>query len=341
MSVRVGLVGVGMMGGVHYGALRKMAGVEVVALCDIDPSRLEKDSPTVQGNLKESESQQSFDAARKYTDLAELLKNPDVDAVDICTPTDLHAAMAEQALRAGKHAFCEKPMARTGEQAKALAAVARETGQFLMIGHVLRFWGEYHVMKAIRDEGRYGPLRMAKFWRSGGAPAWDRKSWFADTARSGCAALDLHIHDTDTIQWFFGVPRAVTSFGTIRPDGGVDYLWTRFHGADDAVIVAEGGWTTPGSPFAMGATLMFESATVDYHSGREKTLAIYVPGEKPLHPEIPDTGAYAGELRYFMDCVRDGQAPEHATPDQAAASIAIVEAEIEAVKSGRTVAVQV
>jgi len=342
MAVRVGLVGLGMMGTVHFQAYGEMEGAEVVALCDIDPKRLQKDWSGTLGNLADGQAGGAgFAAATKCEDFRHLLGDPGIDVVDFCVPTHLHAAMAIEALQAGKHVFCEKPMALTSGDALRMAQAAEESGKSLMIGHVLRFWGEYLLMKEMIDTGRFGRLRSGRFWRSGGVPGWGGKSWFTDAALSGGAALDLHIHDTDTVHWLFGVPAKVTSCGSVLPDGGVDYLWTRFHYDGEAAIVSDGGWVAGKYPFTMGATLIFEQAAVDYHSGRSPTLTVYPAEAEPHSPDLPPANAHAEELKYFVGSVAAGTPPQRVTPAEAARSVAIVEAEIRSVKTGQTVAIPV
>lgn len=339
MTVSVGLVGLGLMGTTHLSAYERIPGARLVALCDRDAKRLERDRALPAGNLDAGADPDADRAgARTFGELTDLLAGASVDAVDLCVPTDLHAEMAVAALEAGKHVFCEKPMALTAADARRMADAARASGRFLMVGHVLRFWPEYLWMKEALDSGRHGPLRSAVFWRWGGWPAWGEQSWFAETARSGGAAMDLHVHDADVVQWFFGTPEQVTSHGTVASDGGVDTLWTRYRCDGGALVVAEGGWLPGGYPFSMGATLAFESATIEYHSDKHPTLSVFGEGSAVERPEIAETNAYADELAYFIHCVAAGEEPRRAGAPDAARAVALVEAEVQSVKTDQPVA---
>ncbi|GAH55198.1 unnamed protein product, partial [marine sediment metagenome] len=239
MAVRVGLVGLGAMGGSHLAALREIPDAEVVAVCDNDPSRL-TDGEAVGGNIDAGAGETArVSDLQTYEDFFRMLRRAEIDVVDICTPTYLHATMAVRALKRGKHVFCEKPLALKAADARKAVRAANDAGRFLMVGHVLRFWPEYLMLKEIIDSGRYGRLRGAKFWRSSGIPGWGTRGWFQQSSLSGSAAIDLHVHDTDTVLWFFGTPLRVRSRGTVTPDGGVDYIWTHYEYDSEAVIVSE------------------------------------------------------------------------------------------------------
>ena len=335
MAVRIGLVGLGAMGGSHLAAFREMPDVEVAAVCDVDPGRL-TDGRAVEANIDSGAGETArISDLQTYEDFSRMLRRADIDAVDICTPTYLHARMAVRALKRGRHVFCEKPLALKASDARKAVREAQAAGRLLMVGHVLRFWPEYLMLKEMLDSGRYGRLRGAKFWRWGGVPGWGSRGWFQQTRLSGNAAMDLHVHDTDTVLWLFGVPLKVRSRGTVTPDGGVDYIWTHYEYDSDAVIVSEGGWLPGKVPFAMGATLVFERACVDYHMLREPTVSVYPAGGPAEHPPVPAGRGYADELRYFIECVRDGRPPDRAPAREAALAVAVAEAEVRSVKTGR------
>ncbi|HUU60615.1 MAG TPA: hypothetical protein VMZ50_13830, partial [Phycisphaerae bacterium] len=125
----------------------------------------------------------------------------------------------------------------------------------------------------------------------------------------------------------------------VLPDGGVDYLWTRFHYDGEAAIVSDGGWVAGKYPFTMGATLIFEKAAVEFHTARTPALTVYPADDEPHSPDLPPANAYAEELKYFVKSVAAGTPPQRVTPAEAARSVAIVEAEIRSVKTGQTVAI--
>ena len=341
MGVKVGLVGLGVMGTIHFKAFQEIEGAEVRAVCDLLPERLKGDWASAAGNIDTGAARQTdLTAIETYASFGRMLRKADVDMIDVCLPTHLHAKFAIAALKAGKHVFCEKPMALTSRQCRRIADAAEQAGRFLMIGHVLRFCPEYVWMKEAIDTSRYGRVKSVVLRRIGGIPHWGGAGgWFADSAKSGNAALDLHIHDVDTVQWFFGQPRRVSSQGAVEADGGVRHIITQYYYDDGKAVVAEGGWLDASHPFFMSATIFFERATVGFDSRQSPTLVVYAGSEKET-PAIGPAEGYTEELRYFVNCVSSGVAPRRITPSDAAAAVALVEAEIKSVKTARAVKVQ-
>src|SRR3954447_11071356 len=111
--VRIGIVGVGFMGMIHYLAARKVKGAAVAALCSRDEKKLAGDWTSIQGNFGPRGEQMDLSGIKKYRPLKEMLADPDIDLVNVCTPTHLHPETAIQALRAGKHVLVEKAIALT------------------------------------------------------------------------------------------------------------------------------------------------------------------------------------------------------------------------------------
>src|SRR5438128_12311470 len=105
--VRIGIVGIGFMGMIHYLAARKLKGAQVVAVCSRDPKKLAGDWRSIQGNFGPRGEMMDLSAVKKYDGLEALLADPDIDLVDVCNPTHLHPATALAALRAGKHVLVE------------------------------------------------------------------------------------------------------------------------------------------------------------------------------------------------------------------------------------------
>src|SRR5215475_14187742 len=123
--VRIGIVGVGFMGMIHYLAARRLQGAKVVALCSRDPKKLAGDWTSIQGNFGPRGTHVDLSAHSCYADVAELLADPKVDLVDLCVPNDEHARLAIRALEAGKHVLVEKPIALRPADADAMVAAAK------------------------------------------------------------------------------------------------------------------------------------------------------------------------------------------------------------------------
>src|SRR5947209_2923498 len=130
------------MGAVHLSAYSKIPDAEIHAICAENERVFSGDLTGVGGNLRRGAAKYDFSAAKKFRSWREMVVQPDLDIVDICLPTDLHAAVAIAAMTAGKHVFCEKPMALTAPDCDRMLAAASENRRILMIGQVLRFWPE-------------------------------------------------------------------------------------------------------------------------------------------------------------------------------------------------------
>jgi predicted dehydrogenase len=335
--VRVGVVGLGMMGLTHLDVYGARKDVRVIAIGDADPDRLSGKTRAV-GNVQ-GQAQGGFDyaAVRKYSDAAALIADPEVDVVDICLPTALHHRFALAALKAGKHVLVEKPLARTAESAFEIASAAKRSKGICMCALCIRFWPGWSWLKDAIGAGTYGKVRAAKFRRVATHPGGP---YYSDGKASGGAALDLHIHDTDFVHYLFGMPRAVFSRGYSQVSGAIDHLSTQYIFDDVPLVEAEGGWVmSPSFPFTMQYTVNFERATAVYDLASPQPLKIYRGGKEDPVALEPGMG-YAIEIDYFLDCIGRGTPPARATLESAAGSVKIVEAEVESVRVGKPVEIR-
>lgn len=333
---RVGIIGLGMMGGMHYRAWQEIEGTEVVAVADADPQRAAGDLSTGWSNLPGAAKQLDMSRITGTTDPRELIAMENVDLVDVCVPTPYHAELAIAALDAGKHCICEKPLARTAEQARQIAAAAEKAKGFCLPAMCVRFWPQWAWLARMIERGSYGKVLDATFRRVGSVPP----GWFGDGKLSGGAILDLHLHDTDFVKFAFGKPGAVHSFGRVGTTGCIDQLVTHYIYEDDGpVVTAEGSWAmTDPFPFRMDYTVNFERATAEYVMLREEPLVIYQNGKATPHA-CEGADGYHNELAYMAQCIASGQAPSIITPADAAESVEIVEAEAESIRTGLRVEV--
>lgn len=336
--VNVGVIGLGLMGQTHLDAYSRVPDARVVAVADKDEARLSGKSDA-QGTF-EGQAMGGYDLsdAARYTDGMELIRDPNVDMVDLCLVTPLHVMFAVAALEAGKHVLIEKPLARTSEDAtKILDAEAKSSG-LAMCAHCMRFWPGWDWLKRAVDDGRYGKVRSASFTRFGEQPA---SPFYRDGKNSGGAALDLHIHDTDFIQHIFGVPREVTSFGYSQISDCVDHITTFYHYDDIPYVVAEGAWIPfKGFEFVMRYDVVFERAAVMFDMAKEKPLILIEEGKEPEVVALDPGMGYEREIAYFIDCINAGRAPERSSVRDAARSLCILEAEVESVASRRSQSVR-
>jgi predicted dehydrogenase len=332
--IRVGIIGLGMMGRCHLEGWDKVEGAEVVAVADSDPKRAAGDLSGGWGNIDAGTENIDMDRVTGTTDPMELIAMENVDVVDVCVPTPFHADLAIAALEAGKHVLCEKPLARTAADARRIAAAAAASPGMFMPGMCIRFWPQYKWLKDAVESNAYGRVLSATFRRVASMPP----GWFSNAEMSGGAALDLHLHDTDFVQFLLGMPRAVASCGYSKTTEGVDHIVTRYFYDDTPIVVAEGGWCMDdGFGFNMSYTVNFENATADYDLSRgDDPLLLSSGGEKQPITCEGGTG-YEGELAYFAECLIAGTPPTTVTAEQAAESIRIVEAEVASIASGAPV----
>jgi predicted dehydrogenase len=332
--VRVGIIGMGMMGRTHYEAYDKLPNAKVTAICDIDPKRASGDLSGTGGNVVQGGlSQLPMNKIAGMRDYRELLARNDVDAVDICTPTPLHTEMVVAALAAAKHVISEKPLARTVEQGRHIAEAAAGATTFHMPAMCMRFWPQWAWLKGAIADRRYGNVRCASFRRQ----TSPLTRWFADGVQSGGAILDLHVHDIDFINYCFGPPRSVMSRGYKGYTGHIDHMITHYLYDDVPLVVAEGGWCMgEGFGFRMQYTVNFEHATADYDLARQEPLLLYRDGKQEPISCANETG-YEAELRYFIDCIEKKQPPALVTAADGVTALRIVEAEKQSIDRGQIV----
>ncbi len=330
--IRIGLVGLGFMGKTHFGVYSALPQAQIVGICDIDKKRAAGDLSDTWGNIGSGGATKiDMGKIKGTTDYRELIARADVDVVDVCVPTPLHAEIAVAALEAGKHVVCEKPMARTSAEARRIATAAASARGFFMPAMCMRFWGEWEWVKRAIAEGHYGKVRSATFRRVGSIPA----GWFREGAKSGGAQLDLHVHDVDYIYHLFGKPRGVFSRGYAGQSGEIDHIVTQYLFEHGPLVAAEGCWTVAdGYGFSMRYTINFERATADYDLARNPTLMVYGDG-KSLPVEYPRHDGYHGELAYFLECVSTRTKPERVTADDAVMGLQIVDAERRSIDTGQ------
>ena len=336
--VRVGVIGLGMMGMTHLDVYSKLDDVEVVAISDIKPDLL-YGRAQAKGNIEgQAQGLFDFDAVKKYDEGKKLIRDKSIELVDVCLTTELHLEFGRRVLRAGKHLMVEKPVARTWRDAKTLAAVAQEVSTFSMVGQCMRFWPQWVWLKNAIDAETYGRVLSANFRRVASHPGGD---FYLDGDRCGGALLDLHVHDTDFIQYCFGVPTSVRSVGDSRITNKIDHIITQYEYDDVPIVVAEGSWMmADGYGFEMQFTVNFERGTAIYDLAAEDPLKLIEPGREPQAIEAGPGMGYEHELAYYINCINNNQAPSTVTVASAAMSVKIAEAEQKSALTRRPVKVQ-
>ena len=193
MALRIGVLGTGFAGSMHARSALAIDGAQVVAVAAVP--------------LDEATALAKECGAR-VASAEEICAADDIDLVVVATPTYLHATHAIAAARAGKHVFCEKPLARTLADAEAMVRACDAAGVTLAVGHVVRFFPEYRQAKELLDAGTLGRPAIVTMTR-GNFAVGSARGWYLDEDKSGGVVLDLMLHDLDTVRWWFGEPSRI------------------------------------------------------------------------------------------------------------------------------------
>jgi predicted dehydrogenase len=309
-------VGVGGMGSVHFNIYKNLEGIEYAAVCDIRTDMLKKkvgDFPV-----------------RMYADYDEMLAAEKPDMVDICTPTYLHVEMAIKAMEAGAHVLSEKPMSLTGADADKLLEVQKKTGKRYMTAQVVRFMNAYAYLRGLIENKKYGKLESLSMHRVSQTPRWSWDNWFLDEKRSGHVIMDLMIHDIDFMQSVLGEPKDIVGIYHPMTDNYSNYAIANYIFDGCSATIETGWYNYQGMTFEVGFRALFENGSLLLKDGKltengqpvdfNKVESI---GETGIN--ISNVDGYAGEIRYFIDCVNSGEANALCTPESAAATIKLVE----------------
>ena len=326
--IKVGLIGCGFMGGMHSACYAALAGlgVKVTAVADVRRDYAE--------NLA--------NGAEIYATGMELIEKADVDVVDVCLPTHLHAAHAVAAMKAGKNVFVEKPIAFKDEDMELIQATEKETGAKVQVGQVIRQWTEYVWLKKAVDAGTFGKVQHAMFRRLSGKPTWAWENWLHQVDKSGGVAVDMHVHDVDFVRYIMGEPDVVKAHAHRDADGVIQQINAVYGYGDKVSVAVESGWDYPASfPFTADFRVKFDKATVIGGGGvvnvyplegdaYQAELEEEFQGDNEIGGNISSLGGYYNELKYFVEGLQGKNDLSVATVSEAIKSVQLVKREIEA-----------
>lgn len=353
--IKVGIIGCGgIANGKHMPALKKVEDVEMVAFCDIIAERAEK-----------AAKEYGTADAKVYEDYKELLKDKSIDVVHVCTPNKEHSFITIDALEAGKHVMCEKPMAKTYAEAKAMLEAAKRTGKKLSIGYQNRQTPEVQYLKKACDNGELGEIYFAKAHaiRRRAVPTWG--VFLNEEEQGGGPLIDIGTHALDITLW---------TMNNYKPKMVVGKTYRKL--ADQTETAnAWGDWdpekyTVEDSAFGFivmenGATIILESSwalnTLDVKEakcslcgtkgGADMNDGLRLNGVKygKMYTEKPELRAggvdfYDGasenpaerEAKLWIDAVKNDKDPV-VLPEQALVVTKILEAIYESEKTGKPV----
>jgi len=295
------------MGTVHAAAYAGMADVSVVGVFSRNKARAQAAAARCD--------------AEAFGDVAALIGRPDIDAIDVCLPSPIHHDAVMAALAAGRHVFCESPLALDLGEAQQMRDAARRTGRLLQVGLLMRSVGAYRHIKAITASGQHGRLLSVTTWRLGSylhAEATDPKAHYGEPS------TELMTFDFDFVQWVMGAPKrlSATAARSLRGDkpGEISAVLDYEDGRHATVIAS--GLMPPGSPFTVGFRALFEGAVYRHQNvfegGPPKSSFTVVEGRSPGQPvAMQDRDPYQVELQHFVDCIQSRADPALLDADRA------------------------
>jgi predicted dehydrogenase len=323
-TVGFGVIGAGFAGGTHARALRDMPGARPVAIT-ADPPEQARDVARECG-------------MRIEPTLAALCAAEDVDVVVVASPTYLHAEHAIAAARAGKHVFCEKPLARTRDQARAIVAACDEAGVRLGVGHVVRYFPEYRRAKELIEQGAIGHPAIATLTRGSFSVA-SARPWYEDAAKSGGAVLDLMLHDLDVLRWWFGEPERLHARRLTGRAGVLDYALATLRWPSGPIVHLEASWAEH-EGFRTTFEVRGDDGMIVHDSRAASPLAVQQPGGPGDPAMIPvatlHETPYRRQLRDLVGRLARGEEPL-VTGHEALRSLELALAVADAAESGAVV----
>jgi predicted dehydrogenase len=326
--MKIAVIGTGGMGANHIEAYKYVKGLEVCAVVDMNFEAAEKYSKVLN--------------CRAYCNIDEMLADIRPDAVDICVPSFLHYEYSLKCIERGMHVFCEKPMAHSVGEADEMIAKAKEKGVKMMVGQVLRYWPEYRYLKQQIADESLGRLRYLSLRRYYGVHP--QGSWYMNPDLCKMVCYEMHIHDTDMVNYLFGLPDAVHSVGIEQPDIHMSYINTHYiFNNKDITVVAEGGWNDSTFPWSSGYLAVFEHGLIEYKDGK---VAVYPAGKDFYYAKmetltgVPSEidGVYQ-ELTEFAAILNGDSKVTGVTPESARDTIYLVGKECESLQKNAVVTI--
>ncbi|MCK4624836.1 MAG: Gfo/Idh/MocA family oxidoreductase [Phycisphaerae bacterium] len=307
-TVKVGVIGTGMISSLHLEGYRKCPGVEVVAVCDVVADRAKA-------------AAEKYDISKTFTSVGRMLAMKEIDAVSVCTPNIDHNRSALKALAAGKHVLCEKPIAMNAGQAQTMIDAARKARKKLMIALNNRFRADARFLKKIIEAGRIGKPYYARSMsiRRRGVPSWG--VFGQKKLQGGGPLIDIGVHMIDLTWYLMGCPKPVAVSGKTYETIGATPGHVGMFGTWDHKTYDVEDFAVALVRFADGATMTIESA---FCVNLDKDVfGCHVVGDKggvgidplsvqmevgghlmdctPTH--IPKNNAYHEEIAAFVDAV--------------------------------------
>ncbi len=347
---RVGVIGCGGIANKkHMPSLKKVERCEMVAFCDIVKERAEK-----------SAAEFGAPGAKVYTDYKELLEDESIDVVHVCTPNRSHSFITVDALEAGKHVMCEKPMAINSAEAKKMLDAANRTGKLLTIGYQGRFRADSRYLKAEAESGVFGDIYYAKATalRRRAVPTWG--VFLNEEEQGGGSLIDIGTHALDLTLWVMNNYKPKYCVGTtyhkLNKDTNQGNAWgswdtDKFTVEDSAfgfIVMENGATIILESSWALNTLEVREAVTsvCGTKAGADMLDGLRINGVRNgsqyvLKPDVSTGGTAAGkidasalEASLWIEATRGGAAPI-TKPEEAYCVTRILEGIYESSRTGK------
>jgi predicted dehydrogenase len=353
-NLRVAVVGCGAIGRRHLAAYRRLDGVEVTAVCDLDAPR--REAAARESGGKEFADHQSLLDARSY------------DLVSVCTMPVSHHEIATAALAAGANVLCEKPPAMNAAEVAAMATAAKDAGRFLTFGFNMRQLPNARLLRRFVEEGSLGRPVYTRAWTFATDIPWWGKLYVKQISGGGVLASTA-VHILDLALWVAGGPRPVTASasmarlfpgkrGATAPDADAaasfdveDTLTGHVRFADGSWLTLEGGWSWDRLDYTYSFEMTGERAAIRLDPlqvvAERDGLPVDVTAELLSAPCSPADGsmdhwtrAIEAEIADAVAAVREGRSPL-VRADEALTVQAVVDALYRSAELGREVSVEI
>lgn len=325
------MVGYGTMGQVHSQAFQEMPDVRLTVIADPDPN-------------SRAQAQRDF-GVNVVSSVEELLQTDDVDLVDICVPTHLHASVMTQAIQGNRHIFCEKPLARSLEEGRRLVDLGAGYKKKIGIGHVVRFTPAYAGIRQSLQQGEIGQAAVVRTFRGGSRFPIGWHDWYADYDLSGGVILDLTIHDLDYLRWLFGdVARVYAKSTRDRTTAHLEWAMIVLRFRNGVIAHVEGGWANFPGPFYTTVEIAGKDGLISYDSRKTNPILTMTPPENSSQlgagVAVPKSSTvkspYYLELWDMVEAIKTDRSPLVSLED-AFGTLKVALAAIESARTGQVI----
>ncbi|HEV2123607.1 MAG TPA: Gfo/Idh/MocA family oxidoreductase [Chloroflexota bacterium] len=332
--LNIGLIGCGTMGGSHARQMASVPDIKLAGACDVDEAKAR------------STAEAAGEGARAYTQLQDVLAQPDIPAVIVATPNFTHREIVLQAIAAGKHVFCEKPMALTLAECDEMIGAARRADRKLMVGQVLRLITVFSEVRRLVAEGLIGQPRAMRVLRcSGHSPGktgpWGA-SWRSKRANTGGMLFEINVHEFDFMRAVMGEASEVMAMAEnfVHPERDYEdhaIVTVRFRSGGLAVLESSTATTVSTTE----GLITGEAGSIHYDWGKNTIAYRLRTGDDLVQvPVERDAGrSVQSELASFARWVLHGEQPV-VTAEDGRRAVQLAEAAYRSMQEKRAIPIQ-